>query len=147
MHAFPLDCFISSKCDMEFQASDKRRNEGCVSWKNWWIVKNLPNIIGYKQRDIYNVDESGLFIIWCLQELLFLKVTTAIVERFLKIVSLIYFVQMLTAMIKTPIVISKSWKLRRFNNVKTKPLCYEVNTKAWVTATIFSEWLKKKKHG
>ena len=32
--------------------------------------KNLPNLIdGYKQRDIYNVDERDLFIISCLEEL------------------------------------------------------------------------------
>ena len=52
---------------------------------NEWL-KNLPNIIdGYKQKDIYNVDESGLFTISRLQEFLLLKVTTAMVKRILKI--------------------------------------------------------------
>ena len=66
---------------------------------NEWL-KNLPNIIdGYKQKDIYNVDESGLFTISRVQEFLLLKVTTAMVKRILKIAWLIYFVQMLMIVI------------------------------------------------
>ena len=102
----------------------------------------MPNIMdGYKQRDIYNVDESGLFIISCLQELSLLKVTIAMVERILKIASLIYFVQTLSTDSdkRTPIVVGKSRNPRCFNSVKTMPLYYEASTKAWITATIFTE--------
>ena len=52
-----------------------------------WL-KNLPHIIDeYKQKDIYNVDESGYFIISCMQELSILKVTTAMMETNQKILS------------------------------------------------------------
>ena len=65
------------------------------------LLKNLPNIIDeYKQKDIYNVDESGLFIISCLRKHFLLKTITAMVERILKIASWIYFVQTLMAVIR-----------------------------------------------
>ena len=45
--------------------------------------------------------------------------------------------------VMTPIVTGKSRKPRCFINVKTMPLCYEANSKAWMTATIFIEWPQK----
>ena len=65
-----------------------------------WL-KNLPNTSdGYNQSYIYNVDENGLFIISYLQELSLLKVVISMVEKILKITSLIYFEQTLMAMIR-----------------------------------------------
>uniref|UniRef100_H3A303 HTH CENPB-type domain-containing protein n=1 Tax=Latimeria chalumnae TaxID=7897 RepID=H3A303_LATCH len=40
------------------------------------------------------------------------------------------------------LVISKSQKPRCFKNVKSLPVDYKVNTQAWTTSDIFSEWVK-----
>ena len=40
------------------------------------------------------------------------------------------------------LVIGKSEKPRCFKNVKTLPVVYKNNTKAWMTSVIFVDWLK-----
>ena len=42
-----------------------------------------------------------------------------------------------------PMVIGKSLKPRCFKNIKSLPVNYNANKKAWMTGTIFSEWLLK----
>ena len=43
----------------------------------------------------------------------------------------------------TPLVVGKSKNPRCLKNVKTLPLDYDANKKAWMTTEIFTRWLKK----
>ena len=42
-----------------------------------------------------------------------------------------------------PLVIGMSKNPRSFKHVKTLPVCYKSNKKAWMTSQLFEEWLKK----
>lgn len=43
----------------------------------------------------------------------------------------------------TPLVIGKSKKPRCLKNIKTLPVDYDANKKAWMMTEIFTRWLKK----
>lgn len=41
------------------------------------------------------------------------------------------------------LAIGKFANPRCFKNIKRKPISYDFNKKAWMTATIFSSWIRK----
>lgn len=107
--------------------------------------KNLPSKIdGYQLKNIYNVDETGLFYNLMPARTLAFKGDNCHGGKKSK--------DRLTVLLcanadgsdkMTPLIIGKSQKPRCFKNVKTLPVSYDANKTAWMTANIFIEWLKK----
>lgn len=108
-----------------------------------WMTQALPGIIiQYEARDIYNADETGLFF-KCLPDKTFaFRSETCHGGKYSK--------QRLTVMCATNmdgsdklplLVIGKSKNPRCFKNVKSLPVLYESNTKAWMTSILFEKWI------
>ena len=95
---------------------------------NEWLI-NLSNIIyGYKQRGIYNVDESGLFYYLIPARTLDLKGDNCNDgNNFNDHLSVLLHTNADGSDKKIPIIIRKSRKTKYFNNVKTSPLYYGAN--------------------
>lgn len=111
---------------------------------NDWSSGILQKILStYKETDIFNADETGLFFQCLPDKTLSLKEETCTGAKKSK--------NRLTILIATnmdgseklpPLVIGKSCKPRSFKNIKTLPLPYKANKKAWMTAFLFEEWLR-----
>ena len=110
-----------------------------------WFVDTLPTLIAhYEPKDIFNVDETGLFY-QCLPNKTFTfrgeNVSRAVKES----------KQRLTMLVGANIdgsekvdllIIGKSANPRCFKGVKSLPVDYHSNTKAWMTSTLWTEWIK-----
>lgn len=111
---------------------------------NHW-TEDLPNLLeGYEPDEIYNADETALFF-KCLPD----KTFTFKGEKChggkqsKERLTLLQCVNM-TGTDKLPLlIIGKSKRPRCFKGVKTLPVDYANNTKAWMTKTLFKDWLKK----
>lgn len=110
---------------------------------NQW-TEDLPSLLrGYDPNDIYNADETALFFKCLPDQTIFNgekchgeKQST---ERF----TILHCVNM-TGTDKLPLlIIGKSKRPRCFQDVKTLPVDYESNVKAWMTKNLFKDWLKK----
>ncbi|XP_034939464.1 tigger transposable element-derived protein 6-like [Chelonus insularis] len=95
---------------------------------NHWI-EDLPNLLErYEPDDIYNADETALFL-KCLPD----KTFTFKGEKFHG-----------GKQSKLPLlIIGNSKRPRCFKGVKTLPVDDANNTKAWMTKILFKDWLKK----
>lgn len=111
---------------------------------NQW-TEDLPNLLeGYEPDDIYNADETALFF-KCLPD----KTFTFKGEKChggkqsKERLTLLQCVNM-SGTDKLPLlIIGKSKRPRCFKGVKTLPVDYANNTKAWMTKILFKDWLKK----
>lgn len=109
---------------------------------NVWIRDEWPKIIAdYSPSQIYNADETGLYY-RALPEHTFVfkdkkvKGVKACKER----VTVLCCVSM-SGQKRPLLVIGKSRNPRCFKGVKKLPTQYRANTNAWMTSSIFSEWL------
>lgn len=108
-----------------------------------WLSR-LPTLIeGFDPRDIYNADETGLFYKCLPDRSLTLKGEACHGGKNSK--------ERLTILLcsnsdgsdkRVPFVIGKSAKPRCFKNVKTLPVTYRANSKAWMTNEFFSLFLR-----
>ena len=108
-----------------------------------WRNQKLPSILSkYSPDDIYNADETGLFY-QCLPNKTYTlkgeKASHGLKES----------KQRLTVLVATnmsgsdkvaPLIIGKSAKPRCFSGKKI-PFPYQSNSKAWMTGTIWTEWI------
>ncbi|XP_063624721.1 LOW QUALITY PROTEIN: tigger transposable element-derived protein 4-like [Cydia splendana] len=111
---------------------------------NQW-TEDLPNLLkGYGPNDIYNADETALFF-KCLPDKTFIfkgekrhggKQSK---ER----LTILQCVNMTGTDKLLLLIIGKSKRPRCFKGVKTLPVDYVSNTKAWMTKDLFKNWLKK----
>eukprot|EP00731_Ephydatia_muelleri_P031162 Em0022g676a len=109
-----------------------------------WLNEILPQLLSqYMPEDVYNADETGLFYKLKPDKSLCFKNEKCTGGKKSK--------ERLTALVvasmageKLPLfVIGKSKTPRCFKGVKTLPLEYTANAKAWMTGDIFSNWLNK----
>ena len=111
---------------------------------NHWTENVLPTILErYSEDDIYNADETGLF--YCMQPSRTMhyrgeRCTGG--KQSKERLSVLVCANMSGTEKSKLLVIGKSEKPRCFKNVKTLPVVYRNNTKAWMTSSIFLEWLK-----
>uniref|UniRef100_A0A1B6C4M0 HTH CENPB-type domain-containing protein n=1 Tax=Clastoptera arizonana TaxID=38151 RepID=A0A1B6C4M0_9HEMI len=111
---------------------------------NWlkevWPVVRQP----YKDEDIFNADETGLFYKLTPEKTLQFKNEKCVGGKLSK--------QRVTALVcanmtgsekRKLLVIGKSVKPRCFKNVKKLPVNYTANKKAWMTSAIFEDELRK----
>lgn len=105
--------------------------------------EKVVQIIKHAQdRDIFNVDETGLFF-KCTpaKTLAFKGEKCSGGKRSKDRITLLVGANM-DGTEKLPLLmIGKSRNPRCFKNVRTKPIKYRSNTKAWITANLFKEWL------
>ena len=97
----------------------------------------------YTPADRYSTDETGLFFQCLPNKTLALKEEKCTRGKKSK--------SRLTVLVaanvdrsdkQPPLVIGKSKNPRSFKHVKTLPICYKSNKKAWMTSQLFEEWLK-----
>ncbi|XP_033761525.1 tigger transposable element-derived protein 4-like [Pecten maximus] len=110
-----------------------------------WITTVLPELLSkYEPRDIYNADETGIYYRALPDGTLASKAETVSGSKKAK--------DRITAMIccnmdgtdKRPLlVLGKSKNPRCFRGQSSLPVIYDANQNAWMTAVIFTDWLKK----
>lgn len=107
-----------------------------------WLVKYLPIINQYSPDDVYNVDETGLFHKCLPSQTFLLKGENCAGGKNSKERVTILLGSNMTGTDKIkPLLIGKSAKPRCFKGIKTYPLDYESNKKAWMTSALFEKWL------
>ena len=110
-----------------------------------WLLTRLPALLGeFTPENIFNADETGLF--WkCLPDkTLTLKGETCSGGKKSKDRITVLVCANMTGSQKLPLlVIGKFARPRCFKNVRTLPVQYESNAKAWMVSDLFSSWLLK----
>ncbi len=102
----------------------------------------LPLMSRYAEKDVFNADETGLFF-KCLPNKTFAyKNDECKNGKHSKVRVTIMFCANMDGSEKIkPLVIGKSKKPRCFKNIKSLPVDYENNKKAWMTGYLFEKWL------
>jgi len=108
---------------------------------NW--IKNLPDVLaGYSSNDIFNVDETGLFFKCLPDKTLMLKGKECSGGKYGKERITIMIGSNMSGTEKLKLfVIGKAKKPRCFKGIKSLAVDYRSNKKAWMTSSLFSEWL------
>lgn len=100
------------------------------------IIKDMPD------RDIFNVDETGLFFKCVPAKTLAFKGEKCSGGKLSKDRLTLLVGANMDGSEKLPLLmVGKSQNPRCFKNVQTKPVEYRSNKKAWMTGSIFEEWL------
>ena len=110
-----------------------------------WTTTRLPDLLSaYAPRDVFNADETGIFYRMLPDKTMCFKGDSCHGGKQSK--------EWITGMVcsnmdgseKLPLlVIGKFERPRCFKNVKTLPVSYAFNKKAWMTSSIFEDWLRK----
>lgn len=116
------------------------RRETVEEW-----TSRLPNICnGYEPRDIFNMDETGIFFKSGGKTTYCDKDTQVSGGKRAKDRVTVALCASMTGEKLQPLVIGKSAKPRCFGKIKVEnlPVIYRYNKKAWMNGRIFEEWLK-----
>ena len=107
--------------------------------------KNLPNLTkGYKPKDVFNADETGLFFNLLPDKSYVVKGDSCHGGKMSKLRLTVLLCCNSDGSEKlTPLVIGKSRNPRCFKNVRTFPTKYEANKNAWITEPLFEDFLRK----
>lgn len=109
-----------------------------------WFESLSDRIAGYEEKNIFNCDETGLFYHLLPTRTLEMKGEPCHgVKKSKDRLTLLLCTNSDGSEKLTPFVIGKYKKPRCFKNIKTLPLPYEANKKAWMTGSLFTDWLKK----
>lgn len=109
-----------------------------------WKTKLQTILSEYQAEDIFNADETGLFYRMMPEKTLEYKNVKCHGGKMSKERVTVMVCANMTGNEKLPLfVIGKSKNPRCFKNVKTMPIQYEANKKAWVTSEIFATWVRK----
>ena len=106
--------------------------------------QRIPDIVrDYSADDIFSCDETGLYFRALPDRTLSVKGESSKGIKSSKERVTLMFACSSTGEKLQPLVIGKSKKLRCFKNIDLKklPVQYTANKKAWMTSTIFSEWI------
>ena len=130
--------------DLSFKTIIGEKGDVNMDTTQTWLKDVFPTLIeGYKSNDIYNADETGLFY-----QLLPNKTLAragdecAGNKRSKQRITLLLGANMDGTDCLTPLVIGKSANPRCFKNVKTLPVTYRNNNKAWMTGYLWTEWIR-----
>lgn len=110
-----------------------------------WLASVWPDLRRkFKDNDIYNADEAGVFFNLTPDTTLKFKNEKCIGGKMLKNrLTVLICANMTGTDKKKLLVIGKSRNPRCFKNVKSLPVEYTANKKAWMTSTIFEEEIRK----
>uniref|UniRef100_A0A8C4SFH0 HTH CENPB-type domain-containing protein n=1 Tax=Erpetoichthys calabaricus TaxID=27687 RepID=A0A8C4SFH0_ERPCA len=114
--------------------------EDCSHW-----IQKLPEIVqDYSPDDVFNADETGLFFKCTPDKTMTFKGEPCHGGKKSKERVTLLLGANMSGLEKLPaLIIGKSLKPRCFKNVKSLPMHYKANKKAWMTSELFSKWLKK----
>jgi hypothetical protein len=115
--------------------------EDCTNWKR----NVLPNLLkNYRECDVFNADETGLFF-RCLPDktLTFKHEKCHGGKHSKERVTLLLATNMDGSEKIKLLLIGKSKNPRCFRGTKWLPVDYESNSKAWMTGALFEKWLLK----
>ena len=109
-----------------------------------WTEKTLPMLLsGYELENVYNADEFGLFYKLMPDKSLVLKKESCHGGKLSKERVTVLACSNATGTHKLKLlVIGKSQKPCCFKNVKTLPVDYAAQPRAWMTSELFIKWLK-----
>ncbi len=109
-----------------------------------WISKLKGLCEGYKDEDIFNADETGLFYELQPSGTMKFKHESCSGGKLSKLRVSILFAASMTGEKLQPVFIGKSLNPRCLKNVNRKNLgvIYKSNASSWMTTIIFNEWLK-----
>lgn len=109
-----------------------------------WTRDSLPDILAaYDPRDIYNADETGLFFQMLPKKTLAHKGDRCHGGKQSKLrLTILLCTNMDGSDKRIPLVIGKSERPRSFKKAARIPVKYTANVKAWMTRTIFVQWLQ-----
>ena len=113
---------------------------------NDWISKHKNLIECFKPEDIFNTDKTGLFYKCMAQRTYCFNGKKCYNGEQSKECIIVLFTCNSTGTENlVPVVIGKAANPRAFKNVNIANLSifYRLNTKAWMTAVLFGEWLLK----
>lgn len=111
---------------------------------NDWKRDLLVKIQGKDPKDIFNADETGLFYRCIPNKTLAFKGERCSGGKLSKERITLLIGANMDGSEKLPLfMIGKSKNPRCFKNMKSKPVEYEANRKAWMTNEIFKNWLLK----
>lgn len=97
----------------------------------------------YDEKDVFNADETGLFFKCTPDKTMHVKGEACHGgKRSKERITLLFCVNMNGTEKLKPLMIGKSKKPRCFSGIKSFPLDYEANRKAWMTSDLFENWLK-----
>ncbi|XP_072145376.1 tigger transposable element-derived protein 4-like [Dermacentor andersoni] len=115
--------------------------ETCATWKDG----NLREYLGeYRPEDIFNADETALFYRLLPENTLTFKDDDCAGGKRSKDRVSVLIAANMTGTERCPLlVIGKAAKPRCFKGIKTLPVDYESNKKAWMTNEIFKSWITK----
>ena len=107
-----------------------------------WLSQTLPSLLAeYKPEDIFNADETGLF--WkCLPDktMRFKGDRCNGGKRSKERITVMVCASMIGE--KVPLlVIGKFKNPRCFKNVRSLPITYKANTRAWMISELFTSWI------
>ncbi|XP_072140431.1 tigger transposable element-derived protein 4-like, partial [Dermacentor andersoni] len=115
--------------------------ETCATWKDGKLREYLGE---YRPEDIFNADETALFYRLLPENTLTFKDDDcAGGKRSKERVSVLIAANMTGTERCRLLVIGKAAKPRCFKGIKTLPVDYESNKKAWMTLKIFKSWITK----
>ncbi|XP_072574493.1 ARL14 effector protein isoform X3 [Paramormyrops kingsleyae] len=108
-----------------------------------WLQTKLPWLLDqYDERNIFNADETGLFFKLLPDRTMMFKGDSCHGGKRSKERLTLLFAANMDGSEKLPLLaIGKSAKPRCFKGAKSLPVVYKSNCKAWMTASLFSEWL------
>ncbi|XP_037555333.1 tigger transposable element-derived protein 4 [Dermacentor silvarum] len=111
---------------------------------NDWRLTKLKDLLReYNPRDIYNVDETAVFYQMLPQKTLALAGDSCTGGKHSKVRITVLVGANMTGTDKLKLfVIGKSKSPRCFKNIKTLPVTYTANAKAWMTRSLFEQWLR-----
>jgi len=110
-----------------------------------WIKDVLPNLLReFDANDVYNIDESGLYF-RALPDSTFELKGTAVSggKRQMQRLTVLFGCNMTGTDKLRPLVIGKSMKPRCLKGVNKFPLDYTANANAWMTSSIFTDFMTK----
>ncbi|XP_071455458.1 tigger transposable element-derived protein 6-like [Hetaerina americana] len=137
-----LDYFRKRHNIMSLTAYDGSNNLDANSFVEW-NIEALPTVENYDPKNIYNVDEIGLFFREIPGKTLLEKINMCVGGKLAK--------ERFTVSLccnalgdKEPlIVVSNHFQPKHFNNIGKKwGVDWRVNGNSWMSSTIFTEWLQ-----
>lgn len=117
-------------------------NEGDI---HVWLEVTLPNLIrDYKLDDVFNLDETGLFYRLLPEKTLTFKGDSCQGGKKSKERLTVLLGANMTGTEKIePLVVGKFARPRCLKNIYTLPVYYKFNSKAWMTSTLWEQFLRE----
>jgi len=132
--------------NIKFKRFHGEKSSADTNGANEWSLAKLPEILKkFSPQDIYNADETGLFYRATPDgSLCYKRETLEGSKKAMDRITVLCCCNMAGTDKKKLLIIGKSAKPRCFKNIKITnlPVSYLANKNAWMTAEIFTSWLK-----